>query len=135
MFTSDTFGLTKLKLQCFNIGKNSILVKVLSDQLVTNIEVYLYWISSAPVQNSTTITTPMYKSCTTQVVCMCKRALLSWKYSPENVSSQPYHFVNLLPILLQWFLFLFSCYFQCTFCVLSSQIFYCDRCKILSILY
>ena len=47
--TSNNFGLTKLKLQCFNIGKNSILVKVLGDQLVTNIKVYLYtWFLNAP---------------------------------------------------------------------------------------
>jgi hypothetical protein len=38
----STPGGEKLKLQCFDIGKNSILVKGLGDQLVTNIEVYPY---------------------------------------------------------------------------------------------
>ena len=41
LFTSNTPGGEKLKLQCFDIGKNSILVKGLGDQFVTNIQVYL----------------------------------------------------------------------------------------------
>ena len=43
---NSTSGGEKLKHQCFDIGKNSILVKGLGNQLVTNIEVYLYIISN-----------------------------------------------------------------------------------------